>query len=245
MKMAGISPQMRGSALDSQRPRRKRRMTGTGTIPQPRPSRSSAICSTSTPDAPVQSMMRLAAVHGPIFRLTLGERTLTIVGSQALTDEICDESRFAKKVQGPLAIIRDFAGDGLFTAYNEEPNWAKAHRLLMPAFGPLGIRAMFDKMEDIADQMLLRWERFGPDRDHRRRRQHDAADARHDRALRVRLSLQQLLPERDAPLRRRDGGGARRSGRARPQAEGRLAPMLHTARRYEADVALMATSPTR
>ena len=41
-------------------------------------------------------------------------------------------------MHGPLAIIRDFAGDGLFTAYNEEPNWAKAHRLLMPAFGPLG-----------------------------------------------------------------------------------------------------------
>ena len=33
--------------------------------------------------------------------------------------------------------IRDFAGDGLFTAKTEEPNWAKAHRLLMPAFGPI------------------------------------------------------------------------------------------------------------
>ena len=25
-------------------------------------------------------------------------------------------------------------GDGLFTAYNDEPNWHKAHNLLMPAF---------------------------------------------------------------------------------------------------------------
>ncbi|MFN4100271.1 MAG: bifunctional cytochrome P450/NADPH--P450 reductase, partial [Pararhodobacter sp.] len=32
-----------------------------------------------------------------------------------------------------------------------------------PAFGPIGVRAMFDRMEEIADQMLLRWERFGPD----------------------------------------------------------------------------------
>ena len=32
----------------------------------------------------------------------------------------------------------------------------------MPAFGPLGIRGMFDQMLDIADQMLVRWERFGP-----------------------------------------------------------------------------------
>ena len=58
--------------------------------------------------------------------------------------------------------IRDFAGDGLFTAKTDEPNWPKAHRLLMPAFGPIGIRGMFDQMLDIADQMLVRWERFGP-----------------------------------------------------------------------------------
>ena len=30
--------------------------------------------------------------------------------------------------------LRDFAGDGLFTAYNDETNWQLAHDLLMPAF---------------------------------------------------------------------------------------------------------------
>jgi cytochrome P450/NADPH-cytochrome P450 reductase len=30
------------------------------------------------------------------------------------------------------------------------------------AFRPIGIRGMFDQMLDIADQMLMRWERFGP-----------------------------------------------------------------------------------
>jgi cytochrome P450/NADPH-cytochrome P450 reductase len=40
--------------------------------------------------------------------------------------------------------------------------WGVAHRLLMPVFGPMGIRKMFDDMMDIATQMLLRWDRFGP-----------------------------------------------------------------------------------
>ncbi len=33
----------------------------------------------------------------------------------------------------------------------------------MPAFGPLPIRELFPEMLDVADQLLLRWERFGED----------------------------------------------------------------------------------
>ncbi len=111
--------------------------------------------------APVQSMMRLAELYGPIYKLTILGRDVHVVSSQRLVDELCDESRFNKRVHGPLQQIRAFAGDGLFTAYNSEPNWAKAHRLLMPAFGPLGVRSMFDRMVDIAHQMFVKWERFG------------------------------------------------------------------------------------
>lgn len=114
-------------------------------------------------EAPVQSLMRLAEIHGPIFRMSGFGQSIVLLGSQALVDEVCDETRFSKTIHRPLEVLRDLGGDGLFTAYNDEPNWAKAHRLLMPAFGPMGVRAMFDRMEEIADQMLLRWERFGPD----------------------------------------------------------------------------------
>jgi cytochrome P450/NADPH-cytochrome P450 reductase len=113
-------------------------------------------------DAPMQGFMRLARIHGPIFQLEFFGRPLILVSSQEIVDELCDESRFDKRVHATLKNIRDFAGDGLFTAKTDEPNWAKAHRLLMPAFGPIGIRGMFDQMLDIADQMLVRWERFGP-----------------------------------------------------------------------------------
>ncbi len=132
------------------------------TIPQPKTDPFIGNLRTLDDAAPVQSLMRLAQMYGPIFKLDIGGPRLIVVSSQELVNEVCDESRFDKRVSGPLKNIRDFAGDGLFTAKTEEPNWAIAHRLLMPAFGPLGIRGMFDHMLEIADQMLLRWERFGP-----------------------------------------------------------------------------------
>ncbi len=132
------------------------------TIPQPRPDPLLKNLKDLDPERPVQSLMRLARLYGPIFRLQLPGREMLVVSSQALVDELCDEQRFDKKVHAPLENIRTFAGDGLFTAYTHEPNWAKAHRILMPAFGPAAMREMFDSMLDIAEQMLLRWERFGP-----------------------------------------------------------------------------------
>ncbi len=111
--------------------------------------------------APIQSMMKLAKTYGPIYKLTIFGKDMYVVSSQELVNELSDETRFQKRIHGPLKEIRAFAGDGLFTAYNSEPNWAKAHRLLMPAFGPLGVRSMFDRMVDIANQMFVKWERYG------------------------------------------------------------------------------------
>ncbi|MCH8686702.1 bifunctional cytochrome P450/NADPH--P450 reductase [Pedomonas mirosovicensis] len=115
------------------------------------------------PARPVQSLMRLAQEYGPFFKLRIFNRRVYVASSQELANELCDETRFNKKVHLALEELRALGGDGLFTAYNEEPNWAKAHRLLMPSFGPIGVRSMFPQMLDIADQMFIRWERFGPD----------------------------------------------------------------------------------
>ena len=113
------------------------------------------------PHQPIQGFMRLAAQLGPIYQLEIMGRRLVMVSSQELVNELSDDSRFSKRLSMALKNIRALAGDGLFTAYNDEPNWGKAHRLLMPAFGPLGVRQMFDGMTDIADQMFTKWRRFG------------------------------------------------------------------------------------
>jgi cytochrome P450/NADPH-cytochrome P450 reductase len=45
---------------------------------------------------------------------------------------------------------------GLFTAHGDEANWALAHRILMPAFGPLSIRNMLPGMVDIVSQLVAK-----------------------------------------------------------------------------------------
>lgn len=139
---------------------------------------------------------------------------------------------FCPPVHLPLEELRAIAKDGLFTAYSEEPNWGKAHRIVMPAFSPIGVRGMFDQM--------FVW--LGALRTgclDRRRGQHDAADARYLRALRLRLSLQQFLVRRDAPLRRHHGRRlAGREARARgPKLVSNL--MLSKARQFDANNKLM------
>lgn len=118
-------------------------------------------------DAPVQGMMRLAEEYGEIVSLDLPARDggLYVVTSQRLVDELCDETRFDKRVHTPLENIRAFGGDGLFTARTQEDNWGKAHRILMPAFSPVALKPMFGGMADIAEQLMLKWERLGPDAD--------------------------------------------------------------------------------
>ena len=70
-------------------------------------------------------------LYGPIFKLNL-VKPVIFVGSQELVNEVCDQDRFVKVPTTALEELRALLGDGLFTAYNNEPNWWIAHRLLVP-----------------------------------------------------------------------------------------------------------------
>jgi cytochrome P450/NADPH-cytochrome P450 reductase len=131
-------------------------------IPQPRPKPLLGNVPDLDPSGPVQGFMRLAGEHGPIYKLDLPTGTLVVVSSQALVDELCDERRFEKALHPPLLETRDLVADALFTAETSEENWGIAHRILMPAFGPAALRSMFPGMVDIAEQLMLKWERQGP-----------------------------------------------------------------------------------
>ncbi|KAI5463064.1 cytochrome P450 [Mariannaea sp. PMI_226] len=111
---------------------------------------------------PIHDFMRLADTYGPIYRLRLGGKPLIIASSNALVNELCNEKRFRKSLKTSQSVIREGVHDGLFTAYEDEPNWGKAHRILTPAFGPLPIRAMFSDMHDIATQLCMKLARHGP-----------------------------------------------------------------------------------
>ena len=110
----------------------------------------------------VLGLVEVAEQYGSIVRIQFFNRSIVAISSQELVNEVCDESRFGKVLGTALREVRQFAGDGLFTAETQEPNWQKAHRILMPAFGPAALKRMFVGMDDIVEQLLLKWERLGP-----------------------------------------------------------------------------------
>lgn len=92
-----------------------------------------------------------------IFKLKFGSRVSIFVTSADLVAELSDETRF-RKMPGPgLRVVRKFAGDGLFTAFSEEPNWGKAHRILLPAFSQRAMRGYFDMILEVCDQLVAKW----------------------------------------------------------------------------------------
>ncbi|GLS28610.1 cytochrome P450 / NADPH-cytochrome P450 reductase [Mesorhizobium albiziae] len=114
-------------------------------------------------DAPLQSLMQLTREHGPIYWLNMMGTPLVVVSGASLVEEICDETRFDKAVRGPLRRIRALAGDGLFTGDTQEPNWGKAHNILLPTFAQRAMAGYLPLMYDIAEQLCTKWERLNAD----------------------------------------------------------------------------------
>jgi cytochrome P450/NADPH-cytochrome P450 reductase len=57
-----------------------------------------------------------------------------------------------------LQVLREGQpASGLFTAYNDEEDWGIAHRVLMPVFGTMAVRNMWDPMVEIASVMISRF----------------------------------------------------------------------------------------
>lgn len=105
----------------------------------------------------VQDSLRFASELGPIFeRKILGQRVVIVSGAD-LAGELCDEKRFSKYVNPAISALRGLGGDGLFTAFNEEPNWARAHALLAPAFTKSSMHSYHDVMLDVFSELTNWW----------------------------------------------------------------------------------------
>jgi cytochrome P450 / NADPH-cytochrome P450 reductase len=110
--------------------------------------------------SPIQDMVKLADKLGPIYWLDMMGKPIVVVSGADLVDELSDEKRFDKAVRGALRRIRAFAGDGLFTAYTTEPNWSKAHNILLPNFSQRAMQGYHPMMVDIAEQLVQKWARL-------------------------------------------------------------------------------------
>ncbi len=105
-------------------------------------------------------MLELAEQHRDIgmFRVPLpGKHTPIFIGNVSLAAETIDESKYEKVLEGPLVPIRDFAGDGLFTAHSDEPNWHRAHRILSPGFSTTSLEHYYPAMTRSLTALLTHW----------------------------------------------------------------------------------------
>ena len=102
-------------------------------------------------EVPLHAIERLINIYGPVVKITVLGSERIMVGGFDLFDELCDEKRFYKLPPKALQGGDPKAAKGLFTAPSEyDEDWGQAHRILMPAFGPVAIQAMFDgKLKDV------------------------------------------------------------------------------------------------
>lgn len=82
---------------------------------------------------------------------------IVAVADTAMISEVNNDALWEKH-SGRLADkLRTLAGDGLFTARNEEPNWAKAHNILTPAFVKAAMVRYHATMTDAVREMIQTW----------------------------------------------------------------------------------------
>ena len=106
---------------------------------------------------PIQTILELSKDFGPLFELKLFNKKLVVVTGQELFKEVCDEKRFHKIVAGPVEKLRVLLGDGLFTAHNDEPNWQKAHHILLPGMSMAAMKGYFPRMLEVAWKLVDKW----------------------------------------------------------------------------------------
>ncbi|MER5899556.1 cytochrome P450 [Streptomyces mirabilis] len=108
--------------------------------------------------SPVQDSMRFGRRLGPIFRRKGFGKEIVFVWGAELAAELADETRFAKHVGLGVANLRPVAGDGLFTAYNHEPNWQLAHDVLAPGFSREAMEGYHPMMLAVTERLMERWD---------------------------------------------------------------------------------------
>lgn len=137
-------------------------MKETSPIPQPKTFGPLGNLPLIDKDKPTLSLIKLAEEQGPIFQIHTPAGTTIVVSGHELVKEVCDEERFDKSIEGALEKVRAFSGDGLFTSWTHEPNWRKAHNILMPTFSQRAMKDYHEKMVDIAVQLIQKWARLNP-----------------------------------------------------------------------------------
>ena len=114
-------------------------------------------------DHTIVTLMELVREYGPMIRLRTPAGDRYIASGLAMIDDLCDDERFDKLVGDGQKAVRSFGRSaGLFTSDTDDPNWSKAHNILLPNFSQQAMRDYVPMMNDIATQLMQKWERLNP-----------------------------------------------------------------------------------
>jgi cytochrome P450/NADPH-cytochrome P450 reductase len=115
------------------------------------------------PDHQIQSLMKITRELGPMVKLRTPAGDRFVASGLAMIDDLCDDERFDKLVGDAQKAVRSFGRSaGLFTSDTDDPNWSKAHNILLPNFSQQAMRDYVPMMNDIATQLMEKWERLNP-----------------------------------------------------------------------------------
>lgn len=111
----------------------------------------------------IQALMELTRKYGPIMKLSTPAGDRYVASGLEMVDDLCDDTRFDKQVgTAQLELRKRGASSGLFTADTDDPLWQSAHDILLPSFSQRAMRGYLPQMYDIAQQLMLKWERVNP-----------------------------------------------------------------------------------
>jgi hypothetical protein len=85
-------------------------------------------------EVPLRSFSLLSKTYGEIYQLNLLGRSIVVISTQELNNQVSNEKMFHKDINPNLLQIRELVKDGLFTAFHDEPNWAVARMSSLPSF---------------------------------------------------------------------------------------------------------------
>ena len=108
---------------------------------------------------PTQRLVEHTRHLGGIYEQRVFGWPVIIVSDPTLINEVNDETRWEKHVGPAIAKLRTIAGDGLFTAFNHEPNWRIAHNILMPAFTKTAMINYHNTITDTVRELIDTWDR--------------------------------------------------------------------------------------
>jgi unspecific monooxygenase len=104
-----------------------------------------------------QRLVKQLERHNGIVEQRIFDLSLVVISRTDLVDTVNDEQVWDKHVGPALQNLRPMTGDGLLTAYNDEPNWRKAHNIVMPAFTKAAMQTYHPSMVATVRELVDVW----------------------------------------------------------------------------------------